>query len=683
MTISTGITNGTTSVVLPTHDLDDNEKGGDDDSVDNVVALTVNDKTKSLSSSSTILSMSEWFQHHASPEEADAMSALQLDYRFQGDNFGSRWWIHLQRLGFQHFERKYQLPKSMLVQGTTATAGGRFDATGIYQQLDALAVPQVTSAFDVLPSAAFAVRELSTTTSADVVHTNPTTTAETFSLVEFWRNVRDELIFHEFHKDIEKECRIRTRACQESSLHSNSQRKRKNNIELSLSSFRPHQRQSQQGNLTSISSLSSRPGAAQDAELFMVRNNKKRRKRQRQFHQKDDINTISTSSAKRSKGKHLLIKEKDDVEFLSFTDYATAARQQQKQKEEYLLDIEHDYICHFEEWRFLLSTNHSLLLYGVGSKRKLLGRFVHDGLDTDGDVIELNGFDKSITLGAILELLVDHWLHGKTPSIDLYNVHWNRHNGGVQNLPSSPTLPFYPMRGDTHLVQQAAAIANRIATIVEMTLRPVYLVVHNIDGPALRNMAAQEGLSVLVSQSTTQCGWNAIRLVASIDHVNAPTLLWDPSTNHRFQWIWKEANTQQPYIEEVLESVMAIEQSGRMQKRSVNNKQNEDTEIQRESIFSVLKSLASRHTQSLQQLAWLQLESKKTKNDWIAYVDLLNQCRLKCVVTHDAQLRSYLGELMDHHIVTRNSSEIASATSYRIPYPDDILDLILDYQLSA
>jgi hypothetical protein len=109
--------------------------------------------------------------------------------------------------------------------------------------------------------------------------------------------------------------------------------------------------------------------------------------------------------------------------------------------------------------------------------------------------------------------------------------------------------------------------------------------------------------------------------------------------------------------------------------------------------------LASRHTQALQQLAWLHLESK---NEWITYVDLLNQCRLKCVVTQDVQLRNYLGELMDHHIVIRNnvgsnnndkatgsrkggkqksSSTTSESTSYRIPYPDDVLELILDYQV--
>jgi hypothetical protein len=47
------------------------------------------------------VSMSGWFAT-ATPEECDAMSALQLDYRFSGDHLGSVWWIHLQELDFKH-----------------------------------------------------------------------------------------------------------------------------------------------------------------------------------------------------------------------------------------------------------------------------------------------------------------------------------------------------------------------------------------------------------------------------------------------------------------------------------------------------------------------------------------------------------------------------------------------------
>jgi Origin recognition complex subunit 2 len=586
------------------------------------------DRIKSVTNKSHSISMADWFEKHASDAEADAMIALQLDYRFHGDNFGSMWWIHFQRLGFKHVERHYQLPTSFPEEPKKL-----YGSNEIYHELDALAIPQVTSAFDEMPRAA-------------------TTT-------EWWRTIRDELIFRNFQRDIEKECQIRK---QEPSKKLSSNTKSKNNNiddKKSSSSFQnPSMARRQQ------TTLSTRPGAAQDAELYIVKTKKKKRGRS------------SDRSAMNSRSQ-------DDsappLEFLSFLEYTQAAR---KQVDHRLWD---DACRFFEEWRFLVSTNHSLLLYGAGSKFHLLRQFANDELDKDGDVVELNGYDKSISIESILDLLVDHWFAGKDPSVDLYHVHY----GGSKAESTGTILPLYPLQGDTYVVQRAVAIAKRVAAIVETTFRPVYLVLHNIDGPALRNPTAQEALSVLISESMTRCGWNAIRLVASVDHVNAPTLLWDSSTSHRFHWIWKEFHTQQPYVEEVLESTLGVENTRNGNKKPSKRSKlssdeglfnDEDPAVQRESVFSVLKSLASRHTQALQQLAWLQLESKK---DWITYMDLLNQCRLKCVVTHDTQLRSYLGELMDHHIVIRNASEAASATSYRIPYPADMLDLILDYEPDA
>ncbi|KAL3937470.1 MAG: hypothetical protein SGARI_002116 [Bacillariaceae sp.] len=383
--------------------------------------------------------------------------------------------------------------------------------------------------------------------------------------------------------------------------------------------------------------------------------------------------------------------------------------------------IEEDYSSSssFEEWRFLVSTNHSLLLYGAGSKRHLLQRFAQEELDQDGDVLEIDGFDEDVTIEGILDILVDHWLDGREPSsssIDLYRVHTGNSNSNAGHDNTTTTTPYYPLQGDGYLIQKTVAIARRIAAIVSSsTLRPLYLVIHNIDGLALRNPTAQEALSVLVSQSTTtsSSGLNAIRLVASMDHINAPALLWDSLTRHRFQWIWRQVDTQRPYVEEVLQSsqVGSDNKKRRTKSSRSNNKNNkfssygadvlEDPAAQRDSIFSVLKSLASRHTQALQQLAWLQTESmssskkKLNKNivddaangdddddtGWVTYMDLLNQCRLKCVVTQDTQLRNYLGELMDHQIVVRNREvQSASGTSYRIPYPMEMLDLILDYK---
>ena len=62
----------------------------------------------------------------------------------------------------------------------------------------------------------------------------------------------------------------------------------------------------------------------------------------------------------------------------------------------------------FEEWKFLLLTNHSLLFWGVGSKQILLHRFVTEHLD--GDICEIDGYDNVLTIESILDLLSDQWL---------------------------------------------------------------------------------------------------------------------------------------------------------------------------------------------------------------------------------------------------------------------------------
>ena len=100
--------------------------------------------------------------------------------------------------------------------------------------------------------------------------------------------------------------------------------------------------------------------------------------------------------------------------------------------------------------------------------------------------------------------------------------------------------------------------------------------------------------------------------------------------------------------------------------------------MEHESIFSVLKSLASTHAESLRQLARLQLESK---SDWVSYTDLLKQCRAARIVQADQQLRLYMGELLDHNILERDKNKSTSSmTSYRIPYPDEILNLIGNFK---
>ena len=69
-------------------------------------------------------------------------------------------------------------------------------------------------------------------------------------------------------------------------------------------------------------------------------------------------------------------------------------------------DISQQYLhANVSEWEFLLSTNHSLLFHGFGSKRFLLNEFANE-LKSSGDVLILDGLDPDINISSVLDLIV-------------------------------------------------------------------------------------------------------------------------------------------------------------------------------------------------------------------------------------------------------------------------------------
>ena len=103
--------------------------------------------------------------------------------------------------------------------------------------------------------------------------------------------------------------------------------------------------------------------------------------------------------------------------------------------------------------------------------------------------------------------------------------------------------------------------------------------------------------------------------------INGQELLWTASARHRLQWCWQEVHTHRPYIDEVVgqpEHITATTKNyhsgkitrnargaGRKKTRHYVDNDDDNGPHQHDSIFSVLKSLASTHAESLRQLAWL------------------------------------------------------------------------------
>jgi origin recognition complex subunit 2 len=97
-------------------------------------------------------------------------------------------------------------------------------------------------------------------------------------------------------------------------------------------------------------------------------------------------------------------------------------------------------------------------------------------------------------------------------------------------------------QGPKGTVQDQLSLIHAYFTKESRKVPNLVLLIHNIDGPSLRNAKAQSLLSVLADTPN-------IRLIASIDHINAP-LLWDSVLTKRFNWIWHDVTSFAPWIQE-------------------------------------------------------------------------------------------------------------------------------------
>jgi hypothetical protein len=70
------------------------------------------------------------------------------------------------------------------------------------------------------------------------------------------------------------------------------------------------------------------------------------------------------------------------------------------------------------------------------------------------------------------------------------------------------------------LVERAITVSRALAQEASISLVPIFLVIHNLDGESFRNTLAQESLAALLVNSTVANGVASIRLVASVDHVD-------------------------------------------------------------------------------------------------------------------------------------------------------------------
>jgi hypothetical protein len=305
----------------------------------------------------------------------------------------------------------------------------------------------------------------------------------------------------------------------------------------------------------------------------------------------------------------------------------------------------------YHRWKFLLSTNHSLLFFGMGCKRHIVNEFATRVLELEGPVLTINGFDPSVNISDLLELLTRLFLNKRhEPSSEsLTSIPLNRH----------PDIPIIGLSNPwmAHgLVEQSIYLGRRLALEALTSLRPLTLVIHNMEGSGLCNPMAQTALAALHVNSRVSNGCHAVRLVATVDHVDAPLHLWDTMTRANVSWIYVPLHTHHVYTEELVMTKTVVSNTADA-KMSLKDAMMEDNCVSEKQYDPrVLEQLAPRHAEVVHILARLQLQAlarDKESQGWIPFPDYRDACKASCAIANDAQLHRFIGELEDHELIAQ------------------------------
>lgn len=261
------------------------------------------------------------------------------------------------------------------------------------------------------------------------------------------------------------------------------------------------------------------------------------------------------------------------------------------------LSLRREYRDLYPYWLFQMSHGYNVLLYGLGSKRQLMEDFCTEHLSEAAHLV-VNGYFPGLTMKHVLSKL----------SSDL--------------LQSSATFKS--------LSEQAHFICRALEDQGSNAPEELFLVVHNVDGPMLRGDKAQTALSIVA-----QCAH--VHVIASIDHINAP-LIWDQNKLSRFNWIWHDVTTYEPYKEETsYENSLLVRQSGTLVLSSLTHVTKSLTPNAR-GIFELLVKYHLEHSDDQACLG-------------LSFRDLYLKCREKFLVNSDLTLKAQLTEFRDHKLV--------------------------------
>ncbi|GFR27378.1 origin recognition complex subunit 2 [Trichonephila clavata] len=276
------------------------------------------------------------------------------------------------------------------------------------------------------------------------------------------------------------------------------------------------------------------------------------------------------------------------------------------------------YQLFFPKWKFLLYEGFNILLYGVGSKLKILNSFCKECL-SDALYVTIHGFFPSLTLKQVLSSITEEALEyeGKFSS----------------NYEHAEYIKKYFSEESDQL----------------------YLIFHNLDGMSLRNMKTQMLLSSLAAIPN-------IHFVASIDHINAP-LMWDQIMLSHFRWVWFDVTIFEPYVLET-----SYEDSIFKDKSS---------HLLLSSLLNVYHGLNSNGQGVFKILAKHQFEQRENSFLGLSFHEWYQECREAFLVTSEVTMQAQLSEFKNHKLLNSRKS-IEGCELWYIPVDIVTLEQFLD-----
>ena len=315
----------------------------------------------------------------------------------------------------------------------------------------------------------------------------------------------------------------------------------------------------------------------------------------------------------------------------------------------------------FPSWVLHLKAGASVLLSGFGSKKALVTSFARQFL-TDGPVVVVNGYCPHLSARHLLSAL-------------------------TSQVMASP-------QSYRDIGQQLSDVV-RFFTTSQSSIPHVYLLVHSLDGPALRSPALQSLLSTLAALPS-------LHLLATVDAVRCP-LLWDPPTFARFRFTHFRVDTWAPYEVEVRAAGLAfLEEEGRGGGHGSAGAGR--------GIREVVQSLTPRHRQILHVIATLFIqrtqaraerkvagteaeaedgpdkeageaeekvgegEGSGSRSVLLASAEVAEACDAAMVGKGEAGLRRMMEELIDHQLVKAVYPQgKGGQLFYTVPQPIDLV----------